>query len=507
MCLSNTTCSKFSLAQDCLSPPEGCGDVYEFERLASKFPQLTHIEANLHGGLPSRELFMGLCSLKNLKSLKIENWVSRIGLDDLVMLPGLHDLEIQDTGANAARLQAISRLTQLTAICLYDDFEGCDALDCLSCLVRLKELDVVWDSCRGNPLLVFPTGLTKLQLWMNYLPNAECFGAGLTRLAHLQDLFLGCEDLCSLGSCLTMLSRLAFLSALALAGSCDDWNSCTLAILKDCAALCSLSIEFLITDDALLDLSLTPQLKALQLDWMRCYDLSCLSRLSMLTSICMGRTFERVQVCLTHLTSMDFLRAVPDLQTLSMCRCEQVSSSAFNSISSLSQLVRLELPRCAGVKPGFLMQLKAMTCLTHLNLSKNPWVQTEYASALIKLSALVELDLMGCCELANEALQYLQGKPNLRKLSLARNHWLSRVGMRSGLTGLVALEVLDLNCCQNVTEVDLLFACERLRLLHLRVWGMDLSDAGRARLKGPVGVCKVWPWWCTSDEPLRDGNG
>ena len=84
-----------------------------------------------------------------------------------------------------------------------------------------------------------------------------------------------------------------------------------------------------------------------------------------------------------------------------------------------------------------------------------------------------------CRKLYDGALQYLQGIANLRKLSLACYDWLGRVGMLSGLTGLGNLEVLNLDNCQNVTEVDLLYACERLRRLVLcKVRGLNLSASG-----------------------------
>ena len=484
--------------------------MYDIQRLAVKFPHLTHFAAPQHSKqLPWRELFAGLCLLKELKYVSYGGRGDRQVLSDLVELPGVRNLWIDSTGADAAELQPLSRLTQLTTLSLHSDFKGDDALDCLKGLVQLQELEVVWTSSsdQSSPLPSFPTSITKLVLLVDCLPEVVCLGAHLAQLAQLQDLSLTFVDLDKIlpGRYLTALGSLAQLSSLAF-DSNYDWKHGALAVLKDCLALHSLTIgSSHVTDKALLDLSQIPGLKALHVDRVQLSDLLTLSRLSALTSLRIGCIYQAasMQVCLTQLDSMDFLRAMPGLQEFRVYRCKEVSSSALNSLSCLNQLAALELPYCSGVDPDFLMQLMAMTCLTRLNLSRNPWLQTEFASALVALSALVELDLSESCNLSEVVLQYIQEKPNLRKLSLAGNDWLGGVGVRSGLTGLVTLEVLDLDNCCNVTEDDLVYACERLRLLQLRVRGLRLSASGRLRLQGPMGVCKVWPKFLKPGDEIK----
>jgi Leucine-rich repeat (LRR) protein len=193
-------------------------------------------------------------------------------------------------------------------------------------------------------------------------------------------------------------------------------------------------------------------------------DLEPLSRLTSLSklSLYMASVVDLTPLAALPLTDLalddiDTLRDLSPLanmttlRDLSLFKCMQIGDKAAADISSLHGLETLNLGHCESLTSAGIVSLAGLTSLKSLDLSNTGLSDTSLR--VLCMSLQLEELLVACCVITSEGLCFLQNQRRLR--------------------------VLDLGCCDDITELGPLVQLTQLRDLNLSdcegLWDHSLS--------------------------------
>lgn len=174
----------------------------------------------------------------------------------------------------------------------------------------------------------------------------------------------------------------------------------------------------------------------------------------------------------TQLASL--IQACPNLQTLNLTRCYQITDQGLASLSQLKQLQTLHLEECIVITDERLASLAQLKQLRTLNLTECDQITDEGLASLGQLRNLQRLNLKGCRKITDEGLASLTQLPQLQILNLTGCHKITDKGLVS-LTQLKQLQTLDLSNCDKITNQGLTLLLEQLKLLQIFKGGKQID--------------------------------
>lgn len=301
-----------------------------------------------------------------------------------------------------------------------------------ACEGTLKELHLNQPSIhRVDCLRHFP----NLESLERYSPNSnEEFAATLASLKKLKRLTVNCSDIDDFQP----LGHLVYLEELVLLKA-DALSQESVAVFSNFTKLKKLHIQ----NNARLE----------TLDFLM--DLKNLEELSLVGCNVLPESF-RVLECLTKLKRLDlkftkienlgFLKALPDLEVLTLNNCYKLIPNTFVNIALLRNLKQLNLQDSCW---GF--------------CHKGSPISLEFLKELVQLE---ELDLGDGFKLSQENCAFLIHLKNLKKLNLCQAIALKHINFLAELT---KLEDLNLKWCRQLKGEDLavLNCLTKLRRLNL----------------------------------------
>lgn len=207
------------------------------------------------------------------------------------------------------------------------------------------------------------------------------------------------------------------------------------------------------------------------------------------------RGIRRVQVLSLRRSLRDVVVGVPDLESLNLSGCYNVTDAGLVSAFSadLPRLRSLDLSLCKQITDGSLGQIAHhLKNLENLDLGGCSNV-TDTGLLLIAwgLSKLKRLDLRSCWSVSDRGIGHLAGldkenaagTPCLERLGLQDCQRLSDEALRHAAAGFPALVALNLSFCVSITDSGLKHVARMgsLRDLNLRACD-NITDAGLAHL-------------------------
>lgn len=154
---------------------------------------------------------------------------------------------------------------------------------------------------------------------------------------------------------------------------------------------------------------------------------------------------------------MPYLHTIEDITTLS------VVSKFFRDFFALNTHVS-ELSGKCGSHMNWL--IPRFPNITRLEITNDTTLEDQSLLPLQNLSKLSVLDLTGCNRITNSGLLYLKNLTQLQVLSLAECPLVTNLGI-SYFGNLTLLAHLDLSYCRNISQLDGLKNCLSLELLRL----------------------------------------
>ena len=219
------------------------------------------------------------------------------------------------------------------------------------------------------------------------------------------------------------------------------------------------------------------------------------------TASLVKRGIKHVQVLSLRSSPKDLIRGIPNLESLNMSGCFNLSDNFFEgaihrelpSLTSLNlsnckeitnaslvvlakrckNLETVDLSGCTKITNEGLANLAALEKLKHLNLrscrqisdpgighlcgitesTNQPQKQPQKPRA--SASSLESLSLQDCQKLSDESLSYIcKGLPNLRKINLSFCVSIGETGLKS-LASLASLEDINLRSCDNIGDMGI----------------------------------------------------
>jgi len=112
----------------------------------------------------------------------------------------------------------------------------------------------------------------------------------------------------------------------------------------------------------------------------------------------------------------------PQLQYLKINWNHNITPKGIRYLSSLTNLLGLQLSHCSGVSDDSLKWLCNLTNLQQLSFYNNYQLGDEGVEHIASLSNLKQLDLSGCSQISDRGVQMLTRLTNLKQLDLGRCH-------------------------------------------------------------------------------------
>ncbi|XP_068091519.1 uncharacterized protein [Hyperolius riggenbachi] len=281
----------------------------------------------------------------------------------------------------------------------------------------------------------FP-GLRNLSLISAHLITDQALYV-LQHLHRLQHLNLtACRNLTD--TCLLHLRGLKHLSHLILDQTkLSDTGMCDFLENTSCP-LTHLSVnQTAVTDRTLSLLAIrTPSLRFLSVKHTQVSDVSSMCSLKHLTTLHLDST-------LVTLESLQVVRSLPALSTLTLCGAQSLLSDQVLELVSGLSLTRLVLPGRHSLSDGGLSHLSQLRGLTELDLTDHTQITDQGVQHVSQLSRLRVLSLCNT-SVSDAGLIHLQGLSHLEELSLDRTKVTSR-GVSRCIPLLPHLQVLGLS--------------------------------------------------------------
>lgn len=101
-------------------------------------------------------------------------------------------------------------------------------------------------------------------------------------------------------------------------------------------------------------------------------------------------------VCADYLESLDFLRFLPYLKSLSIKDCYQLFEKSLSNLIHVPALTRLAVVRCYNLKPHSMKNLKYVTCLEKLEINDKRFFASEGSNNLKFITRLKALKVSSC---------------------------------------------------------------------------------------------------------------
>ncbi len=317
-------------------------------------------------------------------------------------------------------------------------------LEWLSQFSNLTSLDVSGceDLCRG--------GLQKIaSLPLRSLKMAFCGEVAVGPLSQFRELteldLSGCEVEERFGRCLTQFPHLTSIDLGKCAGVTDE----DLKELADLPELTFLDVSSCrVGDRGAAELSRSPQLKSLNLT--SCVDITdssvlILSRVSTLTAIDLTGCAQVTDV------SVHELSRLPLLSTLSLQGCRKVSEAGILGLANAQGLTSLDLSSRLPITERVLKELAALPGLATLKVSECSYITDSSLAVLAQFPALTDLDLGLCDGLTDVGMQLSSRFKALENLHCWGCNGITDAGVRSLVSGLAALKILELSSCWGVS--------------------------------------------------------
>jgi len=189
------------------------------------------------------------------------------------------------------------------------------------------------------------------------------------------------------------------------------------------------------------------------------------------------RNLEHLEITdsekLTNLALAHIARAIPQLRSLCLDRCERISGAGIECLALLNELNALSLSGCARLTGESLRPLAALsTSLRHLRLQSCSKMNNSALDHISQLDALESLDLTAFRRIDDDGFERLAQCLHIKTLSLA-DTTISTPCVAKLLSSLQeSLSSLNLTRCANVDGRALgsaLRSCRKLRLRSLRL--------------------------------------
>lgn len=171
------------------------------------------------------------------------------------------------------------------------------------------------------------------------------------------------------------------------------------------------------------------------------------------------------------------IQAYPNLQTLNLSGCLQMTTQGLTAVAKLSQLQFLDLSSCRQITDQGLATLTQLQNLRTLDLSRCLQITDQGLTSLIQLQNLRTLSLLRCTQITDQGLTSIAQLQKLRTLSLLGCLEITDQGLAS-LAQLPHLQTLDLSNC-NITDQGLTFLAQ---LPHLET--LYLSESNQLTEEG-----------------------
>lgn len=154
-------------------------------------------------------------------------------------------------------------------------------------------------------------------------------------------------------------------------------------------------------------------------------------------------------------TSMDYIRALPDLQALSLMGCENLKEDCImENLAGNMSIVDLDLTDCIQMTDDALSCIACMSALSKLTLSGCCMITDIGVAWLKRSTGLLYLDLSHCYQLTDECLLSIATLPSLQYLSLAECYEITGDGI-AYLNGMSQLQKLHLSGCLGILDLGL----------------------------------------------------
>ncbi|PWA91696.1 TMV resistance protein N [Artemisia annua] len=167
----------------------------------------------------------------------------------------------------------------------------------------------------------------------------------------------------------------------------------------------------------------------------------------------------------TTLTKTGNFTGLINLEELNLNECENLEELD-SSIGCLQKLVKIDL--CISTRLKSLpWEIGSLISLKHLNLRVNTLISS-LPNSLCQLHQLTELDLSYCSNLKSIPdlplnIEYVEADDcinlNFKKLKILHVNWSTTLTKTGNFTGLINLEELNLNECENLEELDSSIGC------------------------------------------------
>ncbi len=233
----------------------------------------------------------------------------------------------------------------------------------------------------------------------------------------------------------------------------------------------------------------TPNLDRLNL-WncmsIRSDSLGVLSRPSSRPGACLGLRELNLRGC--HGIDDDVFQhiaALPKLEVLDMRSCEQLSGRSIGLLRG-TRLRHLNMKSCFGLND--LTGIARISSLEVLNLGDCWQIHIEELEYLSSLSNLLELDLSGCRNICNRPGRGVPALSHMKRLVSLCLHQCERLceGALSSLAGHPRLQSLDVSRCSSLPSSDLKYLWDLPSLRRIKASHCPWSGCSALRSIGPI---------------------
>ena len=202
------------------------------------------------------------------------------------------------------------------------------------------------------------------------------------------------------------------------------------------------------------------------------------------------------------------IAALRKLEVLDMRSCEQISGRSIGLLRG-TRLRHLNLKSCFGVKD--LTGIARIASLEVLNLSDCWQLHVHQLECLSSLSNLLELDLSTCRNICNDSGRGIPALSHMKRLVSLSLHHCERLGegALSSLAGHPRLRCLDISRCSSLPSSDLKYLWNVASLRRLKASHCSWSGCSALRSVGPIkSLEELYLQGCpnlvgTSLEPLK----
>lgn len=173
---------------------------------------------------------------------------------------------------------------------------------------------------------------------------------------------------------------------------------------------------------------------------------------------------------------LSFLRTMPQLESLDLGLCEDLTDQNLASLRYLTCLRRLTLDWCSLLTDDSTHSIASVRGLTFLGLSRcNGFTDMGLRFLFTNLRSLRVLEAH-CTHMGDDASTALASLNQLQKLDICWCHQVTDIGI-SWISQAPTLSHLDINGCHQLTDASVK-ALTRAKLVHLDLHGLNqLTDA------------------------------